>query len=177
MTLRRNISMAVAVLGMLSVPPFTWAQSTPGAPQVAPEKTISEPRPKIIPALLVMNARGARLQGEMLTLIGVTPNTILFADRPVRAAGHVLTAQVIAEWGRGTAASASFAKEPPNATVSAFAQNGSTIKDAVVVLKSPKLDGDTLTFAVQVLGGDLAGAEGAAAVFIDTVGVSERTTW
>jgi hypothetical protein len=39
-------------------------------------------------------------------------------------------------------------------------------KDAVVVLTSPKLDGDNLTFTVKVLEGDLAGADGPAAVFI-----------
>jgi len=32
------------------------------------------------------------------------------------------------------------------------------VKDAVVVLKNPKLDGDNLTFNVQTLDGDLNGA-------------------
>ena len=32
-----------------------------------------------------MNARGASLQGGKLTLTGVSANSILFADRPVRA--------------------------------------------------------------------------------------------
>jgi hypothetical protein len=61
------------------------------------------------------------------------------------------------------------------------------VKDAVVVLKSPKLDGDKLTFDVDVLEGDLTGADGAAAVFIDIIGrpltplsfagVARRTAW
>jgi hypothetical protein len=38
------------------------------------------------------------------------------------------------------------------------------------VLKSPKLEGDKLTFDVDVLEGDLTGADGAAAVFIDIIG-------
>ena len=45
------------------------------------------------------------------------------------------------------------------------------IKDAVVVLKNPKLEGDQLTFDVDVLEGDLQGADGAAAVFIDILGL------
>ena len=45
------------------------------------------------------------------------------------------------------------------------------IKDAVVVLKNPKLEGDQLTFDVDVLEGDLQGANGAAAVFIDILGL------
>jgi hypothetical protein len=38
------------------------------------------------------------------------------------------------------------------------------------VLKTPKLEGDRLTFDVDVLEGDLTGADGPAAVFIDIIG-------
>lgn len=44
------------------------------------------------------------------------------------------------------------------------------MKDAVVVLKNPKLEGDQLTFDVDVLEGDLTGAAGAASIFIDIIG-------
>src|SRR4029453_4414577 len=108
------------------------------------------------------------LQGQTLTLAGVAPNSIVFADRPVRSAGHVLTAHLLEEWAAG---SDSFAKEPTNATVSVFSKDGSAIRDAVVVLKAPKLQGDRLTFDVQVLEGDLAGADGPASVFIDIIGM------
>jgi hypothetical protein len=47
-------------------------------------------------------------------------------------------------------------------------EDGSTVSDAVVVLKAPKLEGEQLTFNVQVLEGDLAGADGPASLFIDT---------
>ena len=40
----------------------------------------------------------------------------------------------------------------------------------MVVLKNPKLEGDRLTFDVDVLEGDLAGADGAASLFIDIIG-------
>jgi hypothetical protein len=133
-------------------------------------KTIGAPstpaKPEILPSLFVLNSRGATLQGDTLTLTGVSPNSIIFADRPVRAAGHQLTADVIAEWGSGDD---SFVKNPPNATVSVLGKDGS-VKDAVVVLKNPKLDGDKLTFNVQILEGDLAGADGGAALFIDIIG-------
>ena len=56
-----------------------------------------------------------------------------------------------------------------NATVSVLGKDGA-VKDAVVVLKNPKLEGDKLTFNVQTLEGDLAGADGPAAVFIDIIG-------
>ena len=133
-------------------------------------KTIGTPaaaaKPEIVPSLFVLNSRGATLQGDTLTLTGVTPSSIIFADRPVRSAGHQPTADVIAEWGSGDD---SFAKNPPNATLSVFSKDGS-VKDAVVVLKNPKLEGDKLTFNVQILEGDIAGADGGAALFIDIIG-------
>ena len=143
------------------------AQNVPAPPSM---KTIGAPsaaaKPEIVPSLFVLNSRGATLQGDTLTLTGVAPSSIIFADRPVRSAGHQPTADVIAEWGSGDD---SFAKNPPNATVSVFGKDGS-VKDAVVVLKNPKLDGDKLTFNVQTLEGDLTGGDGAGAVFIDMIG-------
>ncbi len=52
----------------------------------------------------------------------------------------------------------------------AFSAYDDAAPDAVVVLKSPKLEGDKLTFNVLVLEGDLAGGDGAAALFIDVIG-------
>lgn len=128
--------------------------------------TLTSPvKPEIVPSLFVLNSRGATLQGDSLTLTGVTPNAIIFADRPVRSAGHQLTADVIADWASGDD---SFAKNPPNATLSVFGKDG--VKDAVVVLKNPRLDGDRLTFDVQTLEGEIAGADGGAALFIDIIG-------
>jgi hypothetical protein len=45
--------------------------------------------------------------------------------------------------------------------------DGASVKDAVVVLKTPKLEGDKLTFEVSVLEGDLSQADGPVALFID----------
>jgi hypothetical protein len=91
-------------------------------------------------------------------------NSIVFADRPFRAAGHVLTKHFLKEWDEG---SDSFAKDPPNATISVLSAEGDTVEDAVVVLKSPKLEGDNLTFQVSVLEGGLSKATGPASLFID----------
>jgi len=136
-----------------------------------PAKTIGQPSQAAAttaPSLIVLNARGATLQGQKLTLTGVAPNAIVFADRPVRAAGHDLTAHIIEDWNSG---SDNFGKDPPNATVSVFTKDGGGVKDAVVVLKAPKLTGDQLVFDVDVLEGDLKGADGAASIFIDIIGM------
>ena len=136
---------------------------------VAAVKQIGRPTSAPVPSLAVINAQGATLSGNVLTLTGVSNNSIVFADRPVRAAGHVNTAHFIMQWDNG---SQSFGKDPPNATISVLGSNGTDVDDAVVVLRAPKLDGTTLTFEVSVLEGDLAGAKGAAALFIDHFGSS-----
>ena len=136
------------------------------APPIA--KQIGVPKPQIEPALIVLNSRGAQMADGKLTLSGVSANSIMFADRPVRAAGHVLTSHLLEEWAAG---SNSFASDPPNATVSVLSKDGRAVIDAVVTLKAPKLEGDTLTFAVDVLEGDLTGAEGPASIFIDIIGL------
>ena len=174
------LAMAAALLG-LSVPagaqtpaaPATAA--TPAAPQ-AP-KTIGSPQqPQIVPSMIVLNARGAKLEGQKLTLDGISPNAIVFADRPVRSAGHALTAHLLEEWSSN--APDSFAKTPPNATVSVFNKAKAGVVDAVVVLKSPKLEGDRLVFDVDVLEGDLTGGDGAVSVFMDIINlpIARRTS-
>jgi hypothetical protein len=150
------------------------AQTAPASPGVKTIGTPAAAKSEVVPSLIVLNSRGATLQGDVLTLTGVMPNSIVFADRPVRAAGHAMTTDIIAQWGTATpgaqtADNASFAKDPPNATVSVFGKDGS-VKDAVVVLKTPKLEGEKLTFNVQVLEGDLNGGDGAASIFIDIIG-------
>jgi hypothetical protein len=173
---RNGVASLFVAAGFFISPTLLSAQNAPVAPQqpaaaVLQLKKIGTPtsdKPKMEPALIVMNARGATLQGQTLILAGVAANSIIFADRPVRAAGHALTTHLLEEWATGDD---SFGKDPPNATVSVFSKDASSVKDAVVVLKSPKLDGDKLTFNVQVLEGDLAGADGPASVFIDIIGL------
>jgi len=91
-------------------------------------------------------------------------NAIVFTDRPIRAAGHALTANFVKEWGDGDD---SFKSDPPNATISVLNADGKTIKDAVVILKEPALANGNLVFDVSVLEGDLDGADGPASLFID----------
>ncbi len=185
MTTFHAMLIAVAAVGFINVPGKLSAQSAPAVkPHVPLEKSIGHAKPEVVPSLFVLNSRGATLKDGKLVLTGVSPNAIVFADRPVRAAGHDLTARIVEDWGNG---SDNFAKDPPNATVSGFKKDGSGVADAVVVLKSPKLEGDNLSFDVAVLEGDLAGADGPASVFIDIIGrpftplsfagVARRTAW
>jgi hypothetical protein len=157
---------AVFGLGALSAG-MSVAQEAP-PPHVPGKKQIGQTtQPEIVPSLIVINADGATLDGTTLTLTGIATNSIVFADRPVRAAGHAPTATIISEWDEG---SDSFGQDPPNATVSVFGPTTDQIYDAVVVLKSPRMDGNNVVFDVDVLEGSLTGASGAAAVFIDIIG-------
>jgi hypothetical protein len=147
-----------------------FAQDTLKKPHVPLEKAIGTVAPTgPVPSLAVINSAGAKIENGKLVLTGVSANSIVFADRPVRAAGHVATEQFIMQWDEGKD---NFAVDPPNATVSVLGGDGSDVSDAVVTLKSPKLDGTTLTFDIAVLEGSLSGAAGPAAVFIDHFGGS-----
>jgi len=179
--------MLAGAIGLLCAPSLAFAQSAPMKPanHIPLQKSIGQvSKPEVVPSLIVLNSEGATLKGGKLVLSGVASNIIVFADRPVRAAGHDLTSHFVDDWGTGAD---SFAKDPPNATVSGFSKQGDAVHDAVVVLKSPKLEGKQLTFDVEVLEGSLDGADGAAAVFIDIIGrpltplsyagVARRTAW
>jgi hypothetical protein len=156
--------LCAGLIALVAAPLAALAQDAIAAPG---QKTIGQPqatKDAMIPSLAVINSRGATLTGGVLTLSGVSANSIVFADRPFRAAGHVLTQHFLREWDEG---SDSFAKNPPNATISVLSAEGDSVEDAVVVLKSPKLEGETLTFQVSVLEGSLSKATGPASLFID----------
>ena len=161
-----RLVVAISIGALLWMPAMAGAQApTTTAPSASPPGK-SSVKVDMVPSLFVMNARGASLQGKTLTLAGVSPTSIVFADRPVRAAGHLPTEALLEEWTTGD-----FAKDAPNATVSVLSKDGSSAQDVVVELKSPHLDGVLLTFDVRVLEGDLAGADGPAAVFVDIIGL------
>ena len=132
----------LTAVGLLCLPELAFAQTATSTPAHVPlQKAIGQAKdakPEVVPSLIVLNAGGASLQGQTLTLAGVAPNSIVFADRPVRSAGHVLTAHLLEEWGTG---SDSFAKDPPNATVSVFSKDGSSNPRCCRRAEDPKATG------------------------------------
>lgn len=165
---RTGLGTALALLAICAVTSGPVRAQTAPAPNASTHpamKTIGQPSaPQVVPSLIVLSAGGATLKDGKLVLSSVAPVAILFADRPARGAGHALTTHLLEEWADG---SDSFAKDPPNATVSVLSKTSDDVRDAVVTLKSPKLSGTTLTFDVAVLEGSLDGADGPASVFID----------
>lgn len=122
--------------------------------------------PKKADLLFVQNAQGVSFSKDKMTLRGVSPITIAFADRPERFAGHMPTSKFIPMWSQGKD---SFLKDPPNATLSVL--DGEQVSSLVVVLRNPRLAGGNLTYDVQVLEGSPPTHAGAASLFIDIIGM------
>ena len=166
-----NAQQRCSLLAALILAPglaFAQTLTAPPAPNAitAPaQKTIGVPAARQhSQALIVLNARSAKLDGQKLVLDGVLPSATLFTSRPVRSVGHMVTPDMVKIWQTG-----SFAKDPPNATVSVFSKDGSSVTDAVLVLNAARLEGERLTFDVTVLEGSLGKSDGPASVFIDTL--------
>ncbi len=122
--------------------------------------------PKKADLLFVQSARGVTFDKGRMTLHGVNPLTIAFADRPVRFAGHMPTSHFVPMWSQGKD---SFLKDPPNATVSVLGDG--KVSSLVVVLRNPRYAGGDLSYDVQVLEGTPPEHAGAASLFIDIIGM------
>src|SRR6478609_4512433 len=135
--LSRNLAyITLLAASVCSISGTTRAQDASVQPHVPLQKTIGVVTPTgPVPSLFVLNSAGATLQNDKLTMTGVAANSIVFADRPVRAAGHVTTEQFIMQWDKDKD---NFIKDPPNATISVLGGDGSKDKDTVVTLMSPK---------------------------------------
>ncbi len=103
---------------------------------------------------------------KKLTLNDVSPVTLFFSDRPKRIAGNMTTEAFVPFWSNGKD---SFLSDPPNADLSIL--EGNTLQQVVVVLKDPVLEGDSLTYTIEVVDGDLPASGNNASVFIDIIGM------
>jgi hypothetical protein len=100
-----------------------------------------------------------------LTLKDVSPVTVFFTDRPERIAGNMKTAKFIPFWSEGKD---SFKSDPPNADISIVEDK--TLKQTIVELQDPVLEGSNLTYTVKLLKGEMPAAGTDVAVFIDIIG-------
>jgi hypothetical protein len=118
--------------------------------------------------LFVQTAAGMTYDpaAKRLTLTGVSPVTLFFADRPERIAGNMHTARFVPFWSEGKD---SFLSDPPNADLSIL--EGDALRQVVVVLRDPTLDGEDLSYLVETIEGDMPASGGAVSVFIDVIGM------
>jgi len=120
---------------------------------------------EMVEFLFVQNAETATLSEGVLTLRGVAPDTLYFSDRPHRIVGRVTTQNFVKSWDEGEG---NFSEIPPNAVLAVM--HKPVPLDLVVVLNDPVLEGDILTYQVEVLEGPDSGEGEASALFIDTFG-------
>jgi len=90
--------------------------------------------PATVEDMFVQTASGVRTDDETMTLLGLTPHTIYFSDRPERIVGHLTTHRFLQWWSEGDD---SFAVDPPNAVLAWGEPGEDTPEEAVVVISDP----------------------------------------
>jgi hypothetical protein len=132
-----------------------------------PNVSLSAENPKKADLLFVHNANHITVADGKLILKGVSPTVLFFTDRPERIAGHMTNERYLRLWKED--GKDSFLADPPNATVSVFADDKGA--DMVVTLRDPKFNGGDLTYDISVIQGKLPEKGGPGAVFIDIIGM------
>ena len=121
--------------------------------------------PADVEYMFAQTAEGLVLDDKRVTLTGVSAATLFFSDRPERLTGHITTSEFLSGWGVGDD---SFAENPPNGLLSIFEEDA--VNDVVVVLRDPVLEGDDLSYSVEVTDGELSASAGPVSLFIDMIG-------
>jgi hypothetical protein len=118
--------------------------------------------------LFVQTAKGMTFDKSTnhLNLEGVSSTTLFFSDRPERIAGNMRTTAFVPFWSKGKD---SFLSDPPNADISILEDD--KLRQVVAVLQAPALKGDTLTYTVKVLQGEMPAKGADVSVFIDIIGM------
>lgn len=114
--------------------------------------------------LFVQSATSGSFDGKTLTLNNVGP-TGFFTDRPQRITGHQRTSHYIKMWDEGNN---SFETDPPNANLAIFGKEDTT--NAVIELGKPTLAGNTLSYPVKILKGNIPASFKEASMVIDILG-------
>jgi hypothetical protein len=155
MTTRHTFVAATAITMALGLVCATFAKA-------------AEEAPKQADFLFVQNAKSMSFDSSTnkLTSESVSPVTVFFSDRPERIAGNMKTAAFVPFWSKGKD---SFLSDPPNADISIL--EGDKLKQVVAVLQDPVLKGDSLTYIVKVLEGEMPAKGADVSVFIDVIGM------
>ncbi len=156
MITRRKFIAATALMGPIALA----AEITKSA-----ETKEGQGKPIMADWLFVQNAKSITYADGKLTLKEVNPVTVMFTDRPVRAAEHMTTKDFIPFWSEGKD---SFLKDPPNAALSFL--EGEEMDDVVITLTDPELKGEDLIYTVKIIDGDMPASGTHASLFIDVIG-------
>ena len=170
--LRFHPRRALALAALIALPQAGFAQ---GPAKSAPAKpapvALSQQKVEL---LFVQNAAGIEFDKAKGTLRmkNIARSTLFFTDRPVRMAGHYHTRdEFLPLWSEGPD---SFAKNPPNATLSMLEVGKADLQNAVINLKNPRMQGKDLIYDITIIEGTVPQAAGDAVLFIDILGFWRR---
>jgi hypothetical protein len=149
-----------------------------GLPQAAHAQAPAQPAtataPQKVELLFVQNSTGIAYDAGKgtLRLKNISRSTLFFTDRPVRMAGHYHTrTEFLPQWSEGPD---SFAKNPPNATLSMLEVGKPDLQNAVIQLRNPRIQGKDLIYDITLIEGTIPPTAGDAVLFIDILGVWRR---
>lgn len=153
MTTRRNLLLAATAVAATAMPPRQRPVQATDA---------------VADFLFVQTANAMAFDAttNKLTLEGIGTTTVFFSDRPERIAGNMDTKAFVPFWSKGKD---SFLSDPPNADLSIL--EAGKLRQVVVVLENPELNGNNLTYTVKVVGGEMPEKGSAVSVFIDIIGM------
>ena len=170
--LRPRQALALVLAALIALPQAGLAQApakpAPGKPTAV---SISDQKVEL---LFVQNSTGIEYNKAKGTLRmkNIGRSTLFFTDRPVRMAGHYHTRdEFLKLWSEGPD---SFAKNPPNATLSMLEVGQADLQNAVINLKNPRMQGKDLIYDITIIEGTVPQAAGDAVLFIDILGFWRR---
>ena len=115
-----------------------------------------EPKPMLMFVQLADNVE-IDAAAETLRLVDVAKQTLYFADRPERIAGHIQMDAYLEEW-TSKAGSDNFGADPPNATISIYEPGKADNTLAVVEISDPRIEGSDLVYSFKLIDGTLGRA-------------------
>jgi lipoprotein-anchoring transpeptidase ErfK/SrfK len=164
--------MALALAALIALPPAAFAQ-VPAAKAPAKPVAVDVSQQKV-ELLFVQNATSIQYDKAKGTLRmkNIARSTLFFTDRPVRMAGHYHTRdEFLPAWSEGPD---SFAKNPPNATLSLLEVGKADLQNVVINLKNPRMQGKDLIYDITIIEGTVPPSAGDAVLFIDILGFWRR---
>ena len=170
--LRPRQALALVLAALIASPQAGLAQA-PAKPAAAKPVPVAISDQKV-ELLFVQNSTGIEYNKAKGTLKmkNIGRSTLFFTDRPVRMAGHYHTRdEFLKLWSEGPD---SFAKNPPNATLSMLEVGQADLQNAVINLKNPRLQGRDLIYDITIIEGTVPQSAGDAVLFIDILGFWRR---
>jgi len=162
---RRVLVAALATIIALPQMAFAQAPAKPAPVAISQQK---------VELLFVQNSTGIEYDKAKGTLRmkNIGRSTLFFTDRPVRMAGHYHTRdEFLPLWSEGPD---SFAKNPPNATLSILEVGKADLQNAVINLKNPRMQGKDLIYDITIIEGAVPQSAGDSVLFIDILGFWRR---